>query len=152
MRLRRPPLSPEQVLAWADAHRERTGRWPRQRSGCVDGVDGLTWHGIDDALRLGLRGLPGGDSLARLLARERSVPNRMALPPLTVGQILRWADAHRRRTGRWPSAAAGPVLAAPGLTWRGVQSALFLGHRGLPGGDSLAALLDRHRRRPRRRC
>jgi hypothetical protein len=36
--------------------------------------------------------------------------------PLTVKQILAWAKAHRRRTGRWPSAASGPVAEVPGQT------------------------------------
>jgi hypothetical protein len=34
----------------------------------VDAV-GETWRAIDTALRRGLRGLPGGDSLRRLLGR-----------------------------------------------------------------------------------
>jgi hypothetical protein len=66
-------------------------------------------------------------------------------PTLTAEQILAWSDAHHARTGKWPSADAGPIPEAPGLTWRGVQSALSGGARGLPGGDSLARLLDRHR-------
>jgi hypothetical protein len=41
-------------------------------------------------------GLPGGSSLARLLARERGVRNRCGLPPLTEAAILRWARAHRQ--------------------------------------------------------
>jgi hypothetical protein len=28
-------------------------------------------------------------------------------PPLTVDQILAWAKAHHKRTGRWPHAKAG---------------------------------------------
>jgi hypothetical protein len=31
---------------------------------------GLTWHAINLALYKGLRGLPGGDSLSRLLVRH----------------------------------------------------------------------------------
>jgi hypothetical protein len=37
---------------------------------------GQTWLALDSALRNGHRGLPGGDSLARLLARERGVQRR----------------------------------------------------------------------------
>jgi hypothetical protein len=69
-------------------------------------------------------------------------------PPLSAAQILAWADAHRRRTGRWPSAASGPVREAPGLTWLAVNGALSKGLRGLPRGDSLARLLVRHGRSP----
>src|SRR5262249_21938669 len=57
---------------------------------------------------------------------------------------------HRRRTGCWPTAKSGPVPGAPGLTWLAVQMALFSGHRGLPGGSTLARLLDEHRRVGRR--
>jgi hypothetical protein len=140
------PLTVQQVLRWVDAHRARTGRWPGQQSGTVPEAAGLSWRGIDDALRLGLRGLPGGDSLARLLARERGVRNLADLRPLTVAQILAWADAHHTRTGCWPTAASGPVADAPGETWGAVNMALYKGRRGLPGGDSLAKLLDRQRR------
>jgi hypothetical protein len=65
--------------------------------------------------------------------------------PLTVEQILAWAEAHHARTGKWPHAKSGPVVDAPGETWNGVNLALEYGHRGLPGGDSLARLLNRHR-------
>jgi hypothetical protein len=61
--------------------------------------------------------------------------------PLTVEQVLAWADAHRARTGRWPSAASGPVLDAPGEHWRAIASALRYGYRGLPYRQSLARLL-----------
>jgi hypothetical protein len=69
-------------------------------------------------------------------------------PPLTVGQILAWADAHHARTGKWPSAGTGPVAGAPGEKWAGLDQALRAGVRGLPGGDTLAKLLDRCRRPP----
>jgi hypothetical protein len=72
----------------------------------------------------------------------------MAKPYLTVAQILRWADAHHRQTGQWPSAVAGPVADAPGESWQAVNNALHRGLRGLPGGDSLARLLVRRGRRP----
>ena len=62
------------------------------------------------------------------------------------GQILAWADAHRDRTGKWPSAASGTVPEAPGEKWREIHQAPRSGFRGLQGGDSLARLLDRRRR------
>jgi hypothetical protein len=68
-------------------------------------------------------------------------------PPLTVEQILAWADAHKARTGRWPAATSGPIPEAPGEVWGNIESALSGGYRGLPRGDSLAKLLNRHRNR-----
>jgi hypothetical protein len=72
----------------------------------------------------------------------------MKRPPLSEAQILAWADAFHARTGRWPSAASGPVREAPRLTWLAVNGALTKGLRGLRRGDSLARLLVRHGRRP----
>jgi hypothetical protein len=69
-----------QVLAWADAHKEQTGDWPKAKSGPVAGVPGQTWAAVVDALRVGCRGLPGHDTLARLLARERGVGQRRGRP------------------------------------------------------------------------
>ena len=140
-----PPHSIARILAWADAYQARTGRWPNQNAGPVAEAPGETWQGIDNALHSGIRGLPGGSSLVRLFSSHRGVRNRMALPPHTVERILAWADAHRLRTGRWPSDNAGPVVDAPGETWHGIADALRTGVRGLPGGSSLSKLLAEQR-------
>jgi hypothetical protein len=140
-----PRLTMAQLLGWADAHHRRTGSWPRRDSGRVAGALSETWSGIHSALKMGLRGLPGGSSLADLLARERGHRNRKNLPKLRHAQILRWADAHQCRTGRWPTHKSGGIADAPGETWLAVDSALAKGLRGLPGRDSLACLLERRR-------
>jgi hypothetical protein len=72
-------------------------------------------------------------------------------PPLRIGQILAWADRHRRRAGRWPTAASGPVAGAPGETWSALDKALRRGGRGLPDVESLSRLLRRERGLPERR-
>jgi hypothetical protein len=147
----RPELNVEQILAWADAHREATGEWPGEDSGPVRSVPGENWKLISVALLRGVRGLPGGSSLARLLAEHRGARNPADLPPLTIQQILAWADDHREATGRWPSGLSGPVAEGKSETWRAVDTALRNGNRGLPGGASLARLLAKHRPgRPRR--
>ena len=60
-----------QVLAWADAHHERTGKWPSRSSGAVINTPGETWSRISQALRRGHRGLTSGSSLAKLLTDKR---------------------------------------------------------------------------------
>jgi hypothetical protein len=145
MPLLRPPLSIEQILAWADSHYVRTGRWPLRKSGSVIGVRGETWLNIDQALRVGVRGLPGGDSLPRLLARARNARARPSRPPLTESQIVAWTVAYYERVGSWPTPRCGQVPGQPGETWAGVYSALQRGCRGLPGGDTLRRLLERSR-------
>src|SRR5262249_25090971 len=119
-----PPLTKKGILALADAHHRSTGAWPNVNSGAVQDAPGERWDLIDNALRQGLRGQPGGSSLARLLARWRGVRNPAQLPPLTEGQIVRWAAEHARRTGRWPGDRSGPVAGAPGGTWGAVDQAL----------------------------
>lgn len=136
-----PPLAEEQILAWADAFFARHGRWPTSQDGPIDGGGGDAWAHIDDSLYKGLRGLPGGSSLAQLLQFRRGVRNRKDLPPLVVAEILAWAKAHFARHGGWPNEDSGPVEAAPGETWGGVNAALFGGLRGLAGGTSLYRLL-----------
>jgi hypothetical protein len=73
------PLTTGRILAWADAHRRLAGDWPKARSGPVPGV-GLTWLAVEVALKMGRRGLPGGDSLARLLRRARGLRERRGGP------------------------------------------------------------------------
>jgi hypothetical protein len=136
-----PRLTVERILEWADLHHDRTGAWPVQGSGPVEGSGGETWLAVDRLLRRGGRGLPGGSSVPRLLAAARGVRNTSSLPELTEGQIVGWARAHQRRTGRWPSAGSGPIADAPGEKWNAINLALVKGNRGLPGGSSLAKLL-----------
>lgn len=151
-RIHPPLLSVRRILAWADAHFQQTGQWPKADSGPIPQAPGENWSKINNALDTGLRGLPGGSSLARLLARRRGVPVRELPPRLSYQQILAWADAHYAQTGRWPWARSGPVAAAPGENWIALDAALRVGARGLPGGSSVARLLDKYRRRqkPRR--
>jgi hypothetical protein len=144
----RGPLTPERILAWADAHHAATSRWPTRQSGRVRGVERERWSSIDMALLRGRRGLPGGSSLPRLLAESRPVRNVHTLPRLTFKQILAWADAYHAKTGRWPRGRSGRVAEAPGETWSAVESALFQGLRGLPGGMTLAQLLAERRGAP----
>jgi hypothetical protein len=100
---------------------------------------------IDRALRRGLRSLPGGSSLAKLLAHHRNVRNIRGLPDLSERVILVWAGACHRLTGKWPNRNSGPIPEAPGETWAFVDAALHNGSRGLKGGSSLAKLLAARR-------
>jgi hypothetical protein len=145
MGLIRPPLTVRQILTWADDHHARTGRWPTSTAGPVEGASGENWVYVDAHLRGGGRGLPGGSSLARLLAAERGARNRRALPRLSIPLILEWADRHQAITGAWPGSKAGTVAGQPGEDWGRIDTCLRKGKRGLPGGTSLGRLLYIHR-------
>lgn len=136
-----PDYDERSILKWADAHHRRAGRWPSAQSGSIQGVAHESWKSVDAALRLGQRGLSGGDSLAKLLSRKRGHRHLRNLPPLSQDQIMRWARAHRRGTGEWPNRFSGPVAGGHGDTWEGVNYALAKGKRGLRGRSSIAKLI-----------
>src|ERR1044072_8473627 len=66
-----PDLSEEQILAWADAHFARLDKWPTTHAGPIPEAAGETWLSVEAALCMGLRGLPGGSSIARFLKEHR---------------------------------------------------------------------------------
>jgi len=134
---RRSPLDHAKILNWADRHFRRTRTWPNKHSGMLLQSPAESWLGIDNALRHGTRGLPGRETLAKLLERERAISPIARRPKLTVAAILRWAEAHFQRTGRWPCSTTGPIPEAPLETWDIVVNSLHTGGRGLPNGLSL---------------
>jgi len=139
-----PDLTPETILAWADAHYARTGRWPKNNSGAILEDDDGTWTAVDVALIQGLRSLPGSSSLAKLLAEHRGVRHHLNLPNLTEQQILAWIDVHRMRAGGWPRRDSGAIADTHGESWRIVDRALKRGQRGFPGGSSLFKFIQEH--------
>jgi len=139
------PFTVERILGWADAHRCRTGHWPKIRSGQIPQSPGDTWRKVQSALHHGSRGLAGGSSLARLLAEKRGRRHQLHPPDFTIPQILAWADAFHARTGRWPNCESGAIAEAPDDNWNSVDRALRKGKRSLPGGSSLARLLVKER-------
>jgi hypothetical protein len=145
-RNRRPALNVERILGWADAHHRAAGSWPTRSSGAVAGERRETWGAIDQCLKKGCRGLPGGQWLSDLLAQHRGVRKRKrGRSRLTIERILAWADAHRAATGEWPNSMAAPVIGVRGETWAAVCAALYIGGRGLTVRTTLARLLIAHR-------
>src|ERR1700687_5436769 len=65
--------------------------------------------------------------------------------PLSVREILQWADAYRELTGQWPRVNSGEIPGTHGENWRDVNLALRQGLRTLPKGSSLAQLLAKER-------
>jgi hypothetical protein len=121
-------MTVEQILGWADEHHARTGNWPNVDSGRARGEPYLHWRTLDAYLRDGNRGLPGGSSLLQMLHQYRGVPLKRAYTPLSIEQILAWADAHKAKTGRWPNEFSGRVEEGEALTWVAVNSALAGGY------------------------
>jgi hypothetical protein len=79
-----------------------------------------------------------------MLARQRGARNVQALPNLTVDKVLKWCDAHYRRTGKWPSTNSGAIPRSGGETWACINHALRHGYRGLPR-STLGDFLQQYR-------
>jgi hypothetical protein len=111
---RKRRLQLEDILAWATRHRESTGQWPTRASGEIPGTFGVSWFAVDAALRNGTRGLPGGSSLAQLLAAKFGARNVQRLPPLTEPQILLGPMRFTSEAGTGPPCirASSPTRAA----------------------------------------
>jgi hypothetical protein len=138
-----PHLTVKTIVLWAKAHKKRSGRWPAVKSGAIPEAPGETWSGVKAALVVGMRGLHGGDSLAKLLSRECGKRNLAGVPPLSPERIRGWVLNHHRTTGKWPKSTSGPILGVAGETWSAVDNALHKGRRGLPGGSSVAKVVER---------
>lgn len=134
------PLTEEQIIKWLQNHYDHIGEWPRRDSEHLFKLQGDSWSKIDTALREGLRGLPGGSSLAQLLKKYFGVGNIQSLPQLSIEEIKNCILMYKERTNEWPNEKSGSIPELPGETWAKVMSALHKGGRGLPGGSSLAKL------------
>ena len=149
-------LTVEQILAWADTHYEAAGSWPTAASGPVARCSGAHMELGQHHAAQGRPG-PAGRLDACPLAEAARSGGRdwpMAKRPsaLTVDLILSWADAYHEEHGNWPNKGSGPVPDAPKYRWSWVDTMLREGVPGLPGGSTLARLLEQHGRaawRPR---
>lgn len=135
------PLTVKQILEWVDDYYKHYGKWPLRNSGKIRNAP-ETWTAINVALNHGNRGLPGGSSLAQLLAEHRGVRNRMRTPRLTRRLLRQWVREWRGRTGEWPTHDSGAIPGSMGDTWASVAHALLRGRRGLPGGMTLRGFLQ----------
>lgn len=141
----RRDLTIKQVLEWADLHHMRTGQWPHRETGRLCEAPALTWGTIDRRLRQGELDSNHPVSLVELLRQHRGVWDSRGKSRLTVRLILKWADAHHARTGRWPVTLSGPVHGVPNENWAAVDVAMRNGRRGLGQKISLSQLLTRER-------
>jgi hypothetical protein len=130
------PITVAQVLAWADAWHAEKGRWPGSHSGAVPGA-GVKWHAIDQALFAGTNGLPGGDSLAKLLRRERGRQDGRG----PLADEAKRAEAQRLRAEGWTLAAIGEHF---GVSRQAVQVTL---RRAAAGHKRLGRKPGRRRKR-----
>ena len=96
-----------------------------------------------------MRGLRCHRSLAHLLAKHDRKRHHTQPPRLTIEQILEWADAHCRRTGRFPSVDSGDVEGVEGENWSAIHVALGVAAGGCrPDGRWPACWRSKRGHRP----
>src|SRR4051812_48703225 len=99
---RKPPLTVEIILAWADHHRERTGCWPTVYCGEVLAAPYEKWPNIDRCLRMGSRARRGGATFCHLLVGEGGYGSPTRPPDQRKDQTPGGGAPHRHKTGHWP--------------------------------------------------
>lgn len=100
---------------------------------------GGTWWSIHQALTKGLRGLPGGSSLAK--ERDALVGARRR-GRLTRQGIIDAVMAHHRDHGSWPRFTTTGTISGLGYSWSGVGRALRDGRvASFPKGSSFTKLV-----------
>jgi hypothetical protein len=138
-------LTDEQILERAMEHMSKTGKLPVIYSGKVHGgLPGDTWADYHLWLKFQMKGLTAGMSLPRFLSLNTGAPYKYRKDELTEDFISERVNDYKIRTGYWPKHTSGKVHGgADGDTWAVYHHSLSRGKRGLPGGSSLADLLDR---------
>ena len=95
---RKPQLTVDQILQWADVFFAEHGKWPSQDGGDIAGTN-ENWSVINSALVAGRRGLPGGQTLPTLLREHRNHVPKNDKPQLSVDQIVDGQPNISRHTG-----------------------------------------------------
>ena len=136
-----PRLQCKQILAWVDAFHRREGTWPNQNSGPIPERRARTGERWMKPFALDRAGFESGLASPVLSPRNAAFATGRICRGSLMRRIWSWAKKHHQRTGRWPTGESGPVVDAPGETWKGIHVALRHGCRGFPVGHSPARLL-----------
>jgi len=135
-------LSIELIILWAEHHHQETNSWPTYKSGAVLAEPSENWSAIRSNLVAGGRGLPSGLSIEKVLFNELGIVGVRAGKNLTEDLIIKLAKAHFISNDVYPNENSEWVLGGKD-SWAAISAALRDGLRGLPGGASLAQLLDK---------
>jgi hypothetical protein len=137
-------LTAEMLIAAIIKYRDANGgRNPSVMSGDATPHFGskMTWAAVNQRLEKGWPGFSGGSSLAKFLVEHGF--GRGLTVEIVKAAIVKYRNANG---GRNPTVTSGDATPYVGntVTWRGVNSSLREGCRGLPGGSSLARFLVEH--------
>jgi hypothetical protein len=97
---------------------------------------GLAWRTLNNAIKLGQRGLPGGTTLLEECEVALGPAAFGVKPTLTIEAVHEAIRAFYREHGERPMTKT-QLPCGLGIAWSTLQNCLAHGERGLPGGSSL---------------
>jgi hypothetical protein len=130
------------IKQWIRAEYEKTKRWPLASDGDVL-VDGVAekWCNLHLNLLQGRRGLPGGRRLVDLVEEVRTELGQPSTRTMEDVRQLIWQHYCDRK--EWPHFKSKlPVPGGLFTSWNALNQALSVGRFGLPGGSSLAKVVE----------
>lgn len=127
-------LSEDQIRMWAEEWKATWGVWPNLHDFKGGPPGHGSWGSMNHWLAKGGRGLPGGSSLTKL-----TEPRDSMSVELVLAECRRYQQAH----GEWPTVQSGECPTLKRETFAGMNWALREGYRGLPGGSSLRAEMEK---------
>ena len=139
-------LSEEQIREAAREYYARRGRLPTRHSReKLSTYPATSWSAVYNAGSVGSRGLTKGRTLSKILAPlryELEPPGSPKLSPLSEVSIIEAAREYYSRRGKLPTASSREKLSTyPATNWAAVNSAGWVGSRGLTKGRTLSKIL-----------
>ncbi len=139
-------LSESSIIEAAREYYARNGKMPTQSSREeLSTYPATSWSTVHAAGSVGCRGLTKGRTLSKILAPlryELEPPGSPKLSPLSEISIIEAAREYHSRRGKLPTASSRERLSTyPATNWAAVNSAGWVGSRGLPKGRTLSKIL-----------
>jgi len=101
----------------------------------------ITWHGVDVALSMGWRGLPGDSTLSQFISKNFNIITIRSSKQYTVDKVKEWAERFYFDNGFYPTKKSGDITYAIEegyykTTWENVWCASKHGHRGFNASNA----------------
>jgi hypothetical protein len=146
-----PLLTENKICEWIQQFIDKYKRKPIIADGVIefalDEYAGETWGKINDSLMNGMRGMPKGSSLTKIIEKQFGIRGYCTPPNLSLDMIRNWIHQHITKHKKKPTVKNGIVEFAEnefkGISWASVANAMSKGTRGLAKGLSLAQFIQK---------
>lgn len=133
-------LDVSMIIKELKKYHKKNKKYPNKRDASFFLADGTSATSLDQALRMGFRGLDGGSSLAKLIEEISGKPSHTNKMKLTESIIKKEIISFYMKNKQYPTQCSKESKPF-GSTWVSIDLALRSGFRGLEGGSSLSKLV-----------